>query len=283
MIQYLKCTEVDIPMIYKGFSDGFSDYMIEFDMTEEGFVSAFFGPEGNDGKYSFIALDEGEPVGVILGGLKMFDGLKTLRCGTLAVSPGYRGYGIAQELFELHKSVALSEDCRQLFLEVIVGNDRAIRFYQRLGYEKIYDLWFFTHDDLTVFKKYDTEGLTMKKIEFEVFEKAWLAFNNCHINWQNDLDYVKKSSDITCMGGYMDGKLVSLLCYNDSGRVKLIFVDENYRCRGIASSMINRICEDREFEKLRISFTNNSGLYGFVRKMGFSKDSVAEYEMYLPL
>ena len=50
-----------------------------------------------------------------------------MRCGTLAVHPNYRGVGVSQKLFELHKE-ALQNECKQLFLEVIVGNDRAIRF-----------------------------------------------------------------------------------------------------------------------------------------------------------
>lgn len=140
MIQYKRCSEVSIDLVYEAFKDGFSDYIIKMEVSIEDFIKRFFGPEGNSLKHSFLALDGNKSVGVILGGIKDYEKIKTMRCGTLAVHPNYRGIGVSQKLFELHKEEALQNECKQLFLEVIVGNDRAIHFYTKLGYEKVYDL-----------------------------------------------------------------------------------------------------------------------------------------------
>jgi ribosomal protein S18 acetylase RimI-like enzyme len=83
-------------------------------------------------------------------------------CGTLAISPDYRGSGISQKLFELHKTEAKKHGCKQLFLEVIVGNERAIHFYKKMGYEKIFDIVYFSNDDLSKLKS------VSKNIEFEI-------------------------------------------------------------------------------------------------------------------
>ena len=48
----------------------------------------------------------------------------------------YRGKGISQRLMEFHREEAKKLDCKQLFLEVIVSNDRAINFYKKLGYRE---------------------------------------------------------------------------------------------------------------------------------------------------
>ncbi|HDR7489227.1 TPA: GNAT family N-acetyltransferase, partial [Bacillus pacificus] len=140
MIQYKRCSEVNIDLVYGAFRDGFSDYIIKMEVSKEDFIKRFFGAEGNSLEHSFLALDGDKPVGVILSGIKVYESIKTMRCGTLAVHPNYRGIGVSQKLFELHKEEAIQNECKQLFLEVIVGNDRAIRFYNKLGYEKVYDL-----------------------------------------------------------------------------------------------------------------------------------------------
>jgi len=51
------------------------------------------------------------------------------------VTPAHRGSGVLRELVEAvaEWSVAMGRD--ELMLEVVVGNDRAVRAYERLGFE----------------------------------------------------------------------------------------------------------------------------------------------------
>ena len=53
---------------------------------QKGFYTTFLG-QGNLLEHSFLALEEGKPAGVILGGIKDYESIKTMRCGTLAVHP----------------------------------------------------------------------------------------------------------------------------------------------------------------------------------------------------
>lgn len=72
-----------------------------------------------------------------LGGLKMGENFKTLRCGGMSLIPEERGTGLAKTLMDFHeKKAAIDMGCSQLFLEVIDSNERAIKFYQKLGYKK---------------------------------------------------------------------------------------------------------------------------------------------------
>src|SRR5690554_1531318 len=102
MIRYYNCKDIDSDKIYEAFSVGFSDYIVKMDISKEDFFRLFFGTEGNDVNYSFIALDKDKPIGLILGGIKNYEGTKTIRCGALCVDPDYRGKGISHELFRLH-------------------------------------------------------------------------------------------------------------------------------------------------------------------------------------
>ncbi|PFL72265.1 GNAT family N-acetyltransferase [Bacillus anthracis] len=282
MIQYKRCSEVSIDLVYEAFRDGFSDYIIKMEVSKEDFIKRFLGPEGNLLEHSFLALDGDKSVGVILGGIKDYENIKTMRCGTLAVHPNYRGIGVSQKLFELHKEEALQNECKQLFLEVIVGNDRAIRFYNKLGYEKVYDLSYYNLKDLTKIISKGGKGIEVKQLEFLSFKveiQKWLHF---HINWQNDMDYIEKTNN-TFYGAYVGNELNGSICINEQGKISFIFVDKDYRNIGIATSLLLRASEELNIASLSIGFPNNNLLEGFLKKTGFEKNSLAQYEMYLLL
>ncbi len=282
MIQYKRCSEVRIDFVYEAFKDGFSDYIIKMEVSKEDFIKRFLGPEGNSLKHSFLALDGNKSVGVILGGIKDYENIKTMRCGTLAVHPNYRGIGVSQKLFELHKEEALQNECKQLFLEVIVGNDRAIHFYTKLGYEKVYDLSYYNLKDMTKIINKDCKGMEVKQLDFASFKveiQKWLHF---HINWQNDMDYIEKTNN-TFYGAYVDNDLKGSICMNEQGKISFIFVDKDYRNIGIATSLLHRASEELNISSLSIGFPNNNLLEGFLNKSGFEKNSLAQYEMYVLL
>lgn len=282
MLQYKSCKDVELEKVYTAFRKGFSDYMIKFDMTQEDFVKRFMGPEGNRLVHSHIALEEEEPVGVILGGIKNYEGVKTLRCGALGIHPDYRGKGVSKELFRLHKEIALENGCKQMSLEVIVGNDRAIRFYSRLGYDKIYDLSYYSLPNILL-QGTEDNLLDIKRINIEMVGDLLNNIEGGHINWQNDLDYIKKLEGIIHYGTFKDSELIGVLSISLSGKIFCLWTIPNYRHRGIARSGIVKAVEELKLSKLSISFPNNAALEGFVKHIGFEKDKISQYEMYLTL
>ncbi|EJS76533.1 GNAT family N-acetyltransferase [Bacillus cereus] len=282
MIQYKRCSEVSIDLVYKAFKDGFSDYIIKMEVSKEDFIKRFFGAEGNSLEHSFLALDGEKSVGLILGGIKVYETINTMRCGTLAVHPEYRGIGISQKLFELHKEEAIQNGCKQLFLEVIVGNDRAINFYNKLGYEKVYDLSYYNLNDVTEIRNKDYKDTEVKQLEYLTFKVEIQKWLNFHINWQNDLDYIEKTNN-TFYGAYIHNDLKGSVCVNEQGKISFIFVDKDYRNIGVGTKLLRTASEELILSNLSIGFPNNSLLEGFLKKCGFAKNSLAQYEMYLLL
>lgn len=279
-IKYYRCSEVDIDFVYKAFSVGFSDYMIQFELTKEQFIANFFGPEGNRLEHSFVAIHENEAVGVILGGIKLYENIKTMRCGTLAVSPGYRGKGVSQKLFDLHNDEAKKHECKQLFLEVIVGNDRAIQFYKNLGYEKIYDISYFSKKDLSDFEQLNvTSNFQFNQIEFNSFTQIVNKWNY-HINWQNDVEYLEKAPNITYFQANLDQQIVGSIAMHNSGKVSFLYVDKNYRNQNIATKLLQTAFLHVKCKAFSTGFPNNSHLEGFFSSLGFQKEKLAQYEMY---
>ncbi|MBP0726702.1 GNAT family N-acetyltransferase [Bacillus sp. RG28] len=282
-VDYKRCDEVDFDIVHRAFSAGFSDYMIKAEFSKEVFLKLFFGPEGNRLDTSLIAVHEGIPIGVVLGGIKYYEGIKTMRCGALAVSPGYRGKDVSKKLYDLHKDEAIQHNCQQLFLEVILGNDRAINFYKKLGYEKIYDLSYYSLSKISSLKDYHfSSNAIVKNITIANFESAIVKWDY-HINWQNDLDYIKKGDNYHFYGAYFGNKLIGSLCINATGKISFLYVEKNQRCKGIGSELLKNAIIEHELKNLNISFPNNSSLEGFIKKIGFERNKLSQYEMYLTL
>ncbi len=283
MIHYKRCSQVDIDMVYNAFKLGFSDYILKIDVPKEVFVNRFFNTEGNSLKNSFIALDNTNPIGIILGGTKVYEGIQTMRCGSFAVYPSYRGNGISLELFKMHKEEALENQCKQLFLEVIENNFRAVKFYENVGYEKMYNLNYFSMKNINSLIQNFNIKYQIKKTDIIDMKLVFKNIKDFHINWQNDLDYIEKLDNTNFYSAYLDYSLLGVLCIELTGRINFIWVNKNFRDNSIGKTLLTAACNDLNLSKLSIGFPNNNLIQGFVKRIGFVKDSISQYEMYLTL
>jgi len=283
IITYKRCAETTDDAIFEAFQIGFSDYIVKIELTKEVFFRNFFGPEGNRPEHSVMAFDGDKPVGLILGGIKVYEGVKTIRCGALCVHPDYRGTGVSRRLFDLHREIALENDCGQMFLEVIVGNDRAINFYKKMGYEKVYDIVYFSHPDPSSITGALPGGVTIKRMDINGLRSLDSKVRDIHINWQNDFDYVSHISSQVHYGVYHDEKLVGGLSIHPAGKINFLWIDPDFRYHGIGRGLICHAVKELDPKRLAISFPNNAALSGFVKRLGFNKDPLSQYEMYLSL
>jgi ribosomal protein S18 acetylase RimI-like enzyme len=179
-----------------------------------------------------------------------------MRCGALAIISPFRGTGISQTLFELHKEEDSKQVCKQLFLEVIVGNDRAINFYKKLGYEKIYDIVYFTNQDLTQLQK-TTSEVKVERINFYDFQDGIEKWNY-HINWQNDTDSIAKIPNISYYAAFENGHLAGGLSIHSGGNIHFLMVDKAYRGKGIGTRLLHTDAQDLHLTRMSTGFPNNS-------------------------
>ncbi|WIV12686.1 GNAT family N-acetyltransferase [Proteiniborus sp. MB09-C3] len=280
MITYKRCTEVNEDIIFQAFKTGFSDYIIKIEISKEFFIKRFFGPEGNSLKHSVIALDGDMPVGLNLGGIKVYEGIKTLRCGALCIHPDYRGTEVGKQLFELHRVIALENSCKQMFLEVIVGNDRAINFYKKKGYEKVYGIAYYSHSNPSEIKAALPNSLRVEKVDMNILRTLGHEIQDIHINWQNDFDYISQIDGQVHYGVFKDEKLIGGLSIHPKGKISFLWINPEIRYHGIGQGIINYAVKELNIEKLAINFSNNASLFGFVKHLNFAKDAISQYEMY---
>ncbi|WP_134703607.1 GNAT family N-acetyltransferase [Ammoniphilus sp. YIM 78166] len=279
MISYVSCDAVEDDLIHRAFSVGFSDYLVNMNFSEGEFIQRFFGPEGNKREFSHLALDKGRPVGLILGGMKEYEGINTLRCGTLCVDPDYRRAGVAQSLFDLHQSIGVQQGCQQLFLEVITGNEKAIRFYEKQGYEKRYDLHLYVLEDGLQIAFTNPLSSEISPIGLEQIQKIRYEID-VHLNWQNDIEFLEQSKHQYHYGLFAKQQVVGVLSINDSGRISFLWVDRSYRQKGMAAYLLNFAVRELNLQKLSTSFPNHGNLEGFYKRMGFRRATISQLEMY---
>ncbi|NMM64864.1 GNAT family N-acetyltransferase [Clostridium sp. P21] len=283
MINYKRCSEVPMNSVFNAFKIGFSDYMIKIDISKETFINRFFNTEGNSKERSFIAFDYNNPIGIILGGIKTYEGISTMRCGSFAIHPSYRGTGISLELFKMHREEAVKSGCKQLFLEVIKDNFRAIKFYENMGYEKIYNLNYFYTKSIKSLTKNNNVQFEIKKRDITDTKLIFKNLKDFHINWQSDIDYIQKLNDAYFYSAYKDYSLLGVLCIDLSGRIIFLWVNKHYRCKSIGKTLLTSAFSDLSLSKLSIGFPNNNLIQGFINHVGFIKNPISQYEMYLTL
>lgn len=274
-----RCSEVSDTLIYEGFQAGFADYMIHVELDQETFVGHFFGPEGNERDLSFIALDEGKPVGVILGGFKRNEDFKTLRCGGMALIPEVRGSGLAKQLMDLHEETAKAQGCRQLALEVIKGNDRAIRFYEKSGYEIVTHMQYRTWEPFEQTKNWMIPEAVMDRVEeVELNDiKELRRTERTRLPWQGSFPYFE-AFPTKSYGIKMEDRLVAGLVATPR-RLLYLWVDPAYRNCGFAKAMMKRMAEELKPEMMRISYLNNVGFHTFANHLGMELDELSQWEM----
>lgn len=283
MITYKTCADATTDEIFEAFRLGFSDYLVPMTMTQDAFAARFFGPEGNAPSLSFLAFVDGRPIGLALGGIRVFDGLKTMRCGTLCVDPEYRGQGISQELFARHKSSAASAGCRQLVLEVITENHRAIKFYERHGYRAVYTLKYYARSAESLPRFAEALPYAVRELSFATLEAFRNSLPDSHLNWQSDTPYYAGSTQEALRGAFDGNKLIALIAMNRQGKLDFLYVDPGYRGQGLASRMLREAINAQQVAKVTVCLPNNASLEGFLRKLSFEKEPLEQYEMYLPL
>ncbi|HHY77782.1 MAG TPA: GNAT family N-acetyltransferase [Clostridiales bacterium] len=123
----------------------------------------------------------------------------------------------------------------------------------------------------------------IRAIEFAELKNAKELMGDVYINWQNDFQYIEKSEGQHNYGVFADNKIIGLLSINEYGRINLLWVDKKYRGKKIATSLLRNAIDELNLTKLGTSFSNNHNLFAFYKKLGFEKENIAQYEMYLTL
>ena len=90
------------------------------------------------GAVSWIAYVNNQPAGLLnaFKGYSTFKARPLMNVHDIAVDPAFRGQGVGQALLDALEQYAQANDCCKLTLEVLSGNQVALRSYLHFGFEQ---------------------------------------------------------------------------------------------------------------------------------------------------
>ena len=138
-----KLSQCTLDEILTAWNDGFEGYFVQIKMNAEVFLNRLVG-EGLSPNHSIVAFDDNKPVGIVLNGFRNVEGKKIAWNGGTGVAPDYRGKGVSRSLMEETLALFKQENVDTSTLEVIKENERAIKLYEKYGYEISDHLLFIT-------------------------------------------------------------------------------------------------------------------------------------------
>jgi ribosomal protein S18 acetylase RimI-like enzyme len=205
----------------------FSDYIIPMKSTREFFLD-FQRSVGGNLRNVLVASVKGEMVGYVNPVVDRQEGW----IGGVGVIPGMRGKGLGHRLMRSAEELCRSRGVRDIYLEVIEGNFRAQRLYEKLGY--VATRKFLTAEGKPV--KFEGFGTIPRKADVSeivpLHEKAYR--DACWQRRKTDalVESARGAECYVASGGFVLTRIV-----DTSGFIPFLGVVPDKRGRGVGTSL----------------------------------------------
>ena len=234
MITYRLLSSNDFNSLFECFLAAFSDYQVDMKMSREQFELRL-ARDGVRLDVSVGAFDESKMVGFYMNALGEWQGKQTAYDAGTGVTPAYRRQGIAEELFA-HVVPRLKEIAvEQYLLEVLTGNERAIRLYRKLGFVETRRFAVFRKNE-PVTPLGDSGIGRVERPDWELFKSFWDGYPS----WQNSIDAVDRiPNERVVVCAYVDEMLVGYgVAFKPWANLMQLAVAREHRRKGIGSRIL---------------------------------------------
>jgi ribosomal protein S18 acetylase RimI-like enzyme len=276
MITFRSLSRQDPESIVAVFNEAFSDYLVKVQVTEESLMTKM-KQESIDLEWSVGVFDNDKLVGFILNGYRASDSRVVLYNGGTGVIPSYRGRAFTKQMYDHLLPIAKRAGIKELVLEVIQQNEKALHVYLDLGFKIERELISFAGPRPSFGKPKEIEIRELISLPPEV-QDWWDYFPS----WPADnFSLMQVENDLLIAGAFHEDHFVGYLAAMDNtGRIFQLAVSPRYRKRKIATSLISYCFDVRGFNSmlaLNVDIKDQAGI-AFYKLMGW-KESVRQYEM----
>lgn len=270
--------------LYAAFTEAFSDYVIQFALTEAQFRN-HITLNAVDLDRTVGCEEDGEIIGFSLNGFGLWNGKITAYDAGTGVLPRYRRQGISRDMFEMMLPLFTESGIEQFLLEVITTNSGAIALYENLGFRTVREVALLERDT-PLESRYVQPGLFIRQIT-EPHWETLTPFWDSNPSWQNSVDAVKRSlANKTILGAYIGDECVGYIVFSSKfGRVSQLAVAPTHRNHGVGTALIlamqQEMAEGYSMQVINIDKASASAM-AFFRKLGFH-ERLSQYEMIRPM
>lgn len=276
-MEFRSLAELPITELLSVFNQSFSDYIVPFHLTLEQLKSKT-KTEKIDMALSVGVFQSDHLVGFILHAEKIEDGKRIIYNAGTGIIPEFRGQGLVRKMYDFILPVLQDRKANALMLEVIEGNQPAIRAYKNLGFTISRKLLCFKGNIEPSKKHTDILVRGLDRFQWEIFTSFW----DIEPSWQSSIMVLEQMGENSIiLGAYQENKLVGYVVYNPvAGKVYQIAVHKNDRKKGIGTQLFNVIGQMSEGKTISINNVDDSSesTSAFLNAIGL-RNWVSQFEM----
>lgn len=271
-------------MLLQVFDEGFADYEVDMRFSTDIFKSNLVRI-GYNPSLSVAALDGDKLVGFILNGTGDWNGLPTIYDGGTCVIPSYRKKGIASEMIEGAKKIAVQNGLKQWIVECLQTNRAGLGLYETHGFEIRRRFDCLNAPTSEIIKKTEAcysgvveKGMTFKESSINEI-KLYSDFQDTTPSWQNsDEAAVAGNLSIIALKDLYD-KMCGYVLFKN-GSIARLAIAPLRRGNGYGQALLNYVASRSGCDEIRFVNINekNDSMLGFLAKLGF-KSFARQFEL----
>lgn len=281
-MEYQTLENVDTFCVYQAFLKAFSDYQVEVSMPFEAFETNL-RRNGYKPEVSVGAFEKGELVGIVLNGVRCWEGVDTIYDLGTGVVPAFRKRGITKEMLRMVQALCREQGIGRYQLEVIQENTAAVALYKKQGFQAVRSLYCYMaeRDDREAGGRKPwkiTQPQALAAEQWETVKSFWDYLPS----WQNSMEAVCAIADsFAYILAEEAGDLIGYgIISKTSGDLVQLAVKPEYRRRGVATAIMRHLQAQTASPKVRMINIDerDESLQAFLKQAGF-KMFVKQYEM----
>ncbi len=277
--EYRSLDGVDRAVLYHTFSAAFSDYSIRIRLSYGRFSEMLdtncFVPELSAGAFCGRRM-----VGVVLNGLRPYEGeLTAYDCGT-GVIPRLRNQGIARQMLDSLFGRLRQVGATRYLLEVLCRNEPAVHLYRQMGFCPTREFACFRAPrSHPVF--HTPAAVTRLPVRELLADSRCRRFYDFAPAWQNSAEQIASLPGCLAWASTAQGALRGFGILNPrNGVVHVLAVAPDARRQGVGSSLMAAMCSAAEGGMLSVLNVDTRcvDMLCFLESYGFSR-TAGQYEM----
>lgn len=273
MIVHRLLSDDDFDSLFECFLTAFSDYEVDMRMSREQFRQRIVR-DGVRLQLSGGAFDGARMIGFCINGVGEWQGKPTAYDAGTGVIPGYRGRGVAKQLFAFLEERLKDAGFDQYLLEVLTSNVPAATLYRKLGFKDTRRLAVF-RSNTPINKANDVVMRRVERPDWELYKTFW----DSHPSWQNSSEAVDRvASDSTIVEAFVDDKCVGYgVVFVPSANLMQLAVSSQHRRKGIGTAILAAL-ENAKSLKINNVDDNLTTTLAFYKANGY-KQVLSQFEM----